>query len=465
MAFSQQQTARRRKTLEILRRLRNLEKQPVQALEQASGAKLLRLLDHTQSSSWWRAHLGNNSRLLNSHTLAADILPELPILTRAKVQQNLDWMRIWIPNSEPDEYSEISTSGSTGLPVRVVQHLPRYLPAYSAIELLDLQWSGRDSNKNVGYFRITDPRTSKSAMPEPFSYLGGSGSVVYRNVLKLTSREMLQVIANEDVAYLSVNANVHRLLALEQLERPVKGVNLEQLISWADPVSSELRGLAARVFGARIIDRYSSSELGYLAVQCPVHDHLHAPQIQNYIEILDSANKPASRGELGRVVVTSLDNYSQPMIRYELGDMARWGETCSAGFSFPVIEPGIVRERELRHSADGTTLVPHPDGLTLVKSGGFIRYQVLEFTNQLVLLAEFSRKIEDAELEEAEQELAAQFGNATPARIVELPATQALLLSTWKNKRVLGFDHPAPVDLNVGELLALVPQYRPKEFS
>ena len=48
------------------------------------------------------------------------------------------------------------------------------------------------------------------------------------------------------------------------------------LLSFAETVTPQLRRQARRVLGARVLDRYSSEEIGPMAFQCPVSDeHYH----------------------------------------------------------------------------------------------------------------------------------------------------------------------------------------------
>ncbi len=93
-------------------------------------------------------------------------------------------------------------------------------------------------------------------------------------------------------------------------------------------------------------DMYTSRDVGYLALQCPIRDHYHIQSEGVYLEVLDKHGRPCKAGETGRVVVTPLHNYAMPLIRYEIGDYVELGEDCDCGRGLPVINRILGREQE-----------------------------------------------------------------------------------------------------------------------
>ena len=71
------------------------------------------------------------------------------------------------------------------------------------------------------------------------------------------------------------------------------------------------------------------------------------------IEIVDEALNPCPPGVAGRVLVTSLQSYAMPIIRYDIGDIAEWGEECDCGIRLPVIKRLWGRRRNLVRLPDG----------------------------------------------------------------------------------------------------------------
>jgi len=128
------------------------------------------------------------------------------------------------------------------------------------------------------------------------------------------------------------------------------------VVSAAETLSNNMRETIESNFGTRVYDFYGSREVSNLAGECK-EGLMHPFMFWNYQEVLDQHNQPVKEGEEGRVVVTNLFNYSMPLIRYEIGDMAVLGpDTCSCGLILPTFRK--VSGRIVGHfiQSNGTTV-------------------------------------------------------------------------------------------------------------
>jgi phenylacetate-CoA ligase len=108
----------------------------------------------------------------------------------------------------------------------------------------------------------------------------------------------------------------------------------------AAPVTPGQKQFLAEVFGAPVYDHYQCIEVPMLGGECPRSDGLHVFADSRLVEILDSDGRAVGPGETGEVVVTDLRNRVFPLIRYRLGDLARWkAGSCPCGVTFPMLEP------------------------------------------------------------------------------------------------------------------------------
>jgi phenylacetate-CoA ligase len=55
--------------------------------------------------------------------------------------------------------------------------------------------------------------------------------------------------------------------------------------------------------------------VGWIAFQCPRHDHHHALTASTHVEIVDDDNRAVAPGQEGRVLVTSMHSHAMPIIR------------------------------------------------------------------------------------------------------------------------------------------------------
>lgn len=106
-------------------------------------------------------------------------------------------------------------------------------------------------------------------------------------------------------------------------------------------------------WGVEIVDSYSSEELGYIALQCPEHEHYHVQMESLIVEVLDENGMPCGVGEVGQVAVSTLHNFAMPLLRYASGDYAEVGAPCGCGRGLPVLTRILGRQRNMLLKPDG----------------------------------------------------------------------------------------------------------------
>lgn len=113
------------------------------------------------------------------------------------------------------------------------------------------------------------------------------------------------------------------------------------------PLSSVQRAVIMEAFGAPVCDEYGSCECRWIASQCNECKGLHVNVEHVYIEFVDKQNLPVSKGEYGRTLITNLEDFVFPLIRYENDDRGRWLlEQCPCGRTLPCIDSVKGREVE-----------------------------------------------------------------------------------------------------------------------
>jgi phenylacetate-CoA ligase len=338
-----------------------------------------------------------------------DLLHSLPVLTRRQAQDNFDGLYFKAPNHEPSDYVIQSTSGSTGKPVSVMKFAPLYSAEYDALTLTEWQLNKRDTSKVVTTFRIVETEAEDVPLGPPLSYIGATRVHTSRSILKRTIPELLSELHRLRPDYLFVNGVVSRQLALAQLESDFEPIKIEQFLTVSDRIDPQLRTLINEVFDARIIDRYSSEEFGYIALQCPVHDHLHVCSSSLIVEVVDDEGKACEVGVPGRVLVTSLHNFAMPLIRYDIGDIAELGEPCDTGWNWPVLNHVSGRIRDSVTTPDGEFhLVTFFDS-KMLGTRKLRDYQIVLFENAIVFMYHVNEELDETERDDIETELQDSF--------------------------------------------------------
>ncbi len=128
----------------------------------------------------------------------------------------------------------------------------------------------------------------------------------------------------------------------------------------AEPVDTNQRSLIEEVFQCQTFSQYGSSEILHIATECKVHNGLHIHADSRFVEITDDKGKQLSVDESGFIVVTDLENYVMPLIRYKNDDISSFKlGSCSCGNNFPMINHVIGRVYNVFKLKSGKQIYGH----------------------------------------------------------------------------------------------------------
>ncbi|MDX6513216.1 MAG: hypothetical protein QOE36_2720, partial [Gaiellaceae bacterium] len=113
-------------------------------------------------------------------------------------------------------------------------------------------------------------------------------------------------------------------------------------------------------FQCPVYERYATIETGLVAHECTEGRSLHVPAEGVLAEIVRPDGSPATPGELGDVLVTSLRNRATPLIRYRVGDraIAPASPQCSCERVLPVFGTVAGRAPDFLRTRSGELLSP-----------------------------------------------------------------------------------------------------------
>lgn len=107
-------------------------------------------------------------------------------------------------------------------------------------------------------------------------------------------------------------------------------------------VKSEIQSFYKK---AKIINQYGCREARLIGLDCEM-GNMHQIEQNVFIEFL-ADGEPVKVGEKGKIYITSLNNYSMPLIRYELGDIGCFTNTnCECGDNRKIISISAGRDND-----------------------------------------------------------------------------------------------------------------------
>ena len=275
------------------------------------------------------------------------------------------------------------TGGSTGVPSKFLQDF-NYKEHSQAYKYLAYSWRGADFFDDIFYIwgAARDMNTGLLSRVKNFirnRYYFNCFSLTEKNIRfciqQLNAKKPTLIVAYADAIYeIAKYANENKL-----------DVEPQQAIhTGAGNLYGFMKDEITKCFRCNVFNHYGARDAGSIASECVAQDGLHLMELHQYIEILDEHNKPVSDGKEGKIVVTTLDNYSMPLIRYEIGDRGIRApyKQCTCGCVFSKLETVTGRSEDRVITSDGqyidSIFFIHLIGVECNKSGYVQKFQVVQ---------------------------------------------------------------------------------------
>jgi phenylacetate-CoA ligase len=268
-----------------------------------------------------------------------DDIAKLPMLTKDDVRKHL-YFDIMSDNHDKAEILKVTTSGSTGEPF--VCFVDRaQLEFRWAATLRSMEWTGwRFGDRQLRLWHQT-LGMSKTQVAREFAdaMLSRRKFIPAYEMSDETLRQFVATIEEFKPVLLDGYAESFNFLARYLQEHGKMSIQPKGIMSSAQTMPEGSRKIIEEAFGCKVFDKYGSREFSGIAYECEAHEGHHVVGEGYIVEILKDG-KPAAPGEIGEVVVTDLNNYCLPFIRYRIGDLAEAMDndaTCACGRGLPRI--------------------------------------------------------------------------------------------------------------------------------
>jgi phenylacetate-CoA ligase len=179
------------------------------------------------------------------------------------------------------------------------------------------------------------------------------------------------------------------------LKTGVKGIRPKAVLLSGETLYDHQREIIEEAFQARAYNHYGCREFGGMARECRLRNGLHIACERVLLEALPVSGT-SEAGEATELVITDLDAFAMPFIRYAIEDMGTitW-ERCGCGLGLPRLETTIGRTFDVVRAPNGNALGGTFWTILLRKKKGIERWQVVqekpdEITIALIPTDEFS---------------------------------------------------------------------------
>ena len=325
-------------------------------IEEITLQRLRRLLWHVFGRvPHYRRYFFENKMLPSDLVRVADI-SKLPLLSKDDVRNSLHF-ELFAVGTDRNRLHRIATSGSTGIP----------FTTYATWDQLDVRFATTLRAQQMTGWRFGDRQ-----MRFWHQHLGMRKSEIVREHLnaRVSRRGFIPAFELDE-------EKVRALIKRIETEKPVlidgyaesfnylaQAIHPNSLrhsphavMTSAQILTRQTRKVIEQRLGTQVFDKYGSREFSGIAYECDAHEGHHVQWESYVVEILKNG-RPAKPGEIGEVVVTDLNNFSVPLIRYRIGDLAEAmdQEVCDCGRSSTRIGQIVGRTQALVLVAGGKWL-------------------------------------------------------------------------------------------------------------
>ncbi len=292
------------------------------AVQNRQEERLTSLLLHSQRHCPYYRRLLEETGVVDRSTVRLEEFQKIPFLTKEIMRGN-------IPDLLSDErrsrkvYRNTS-GGSTGEPIPFYQD-----NVYKASNWATVLYYNHALGKELGDREVKLWGSERDILQGNIGFKSQLKNFLYNRLLLNAFRmtpEMCRSYVDQINRFRPVSIWSY-VDSIYQLARYVEreGINIEPIpavITTAGTLDNEMRHFIERTLLTRVYNQYGSREVGPVAAERLDQKGLVLFEWSQFVEVVDSAGNPVPPGGTGEIVITLLSNYTMPLIRYRIGDMA-----------------------------------------------------------------------------------------------------------------------------------------------
>jgi len=299
--------------------------------------RLKALLEHSYRHVAYYRNLFDEIGFDPGKITSLDDLRQIPLLDKKTIKTHL-YFDMLSDNHDKKNILRISTSGSTGEPFVCFADRSQ-LEIRWAATLRSQEWGGYQfGDKCLRLWHQTIGMTKSQVIRERLdAFLSRRKFIPTYEMSKANLPKTMDLFERYKPVLVDGYAESFNLLARYLNQHPGRKIKIGGMMSSAQTLPSHSREIIEREFNTKVCDKYGAREFSGIAYECDKHRGHHVVAESYIVEILKDG-RPALPGEVGEVVITDLNNYCMPFIRYRIGDLAMaTEEECTCGRGLPLI--------------------------------------------------------------------------------------------------------------------------------
>lgn len=291
--------------------------------------------------------------------LTYDDFRHLPLTTKEDLQKYNDDF-ICVPNEEIIDY--VTTSGTLGIPVSLGLN-EADLQRLTNNELESFKLIGVEKGDVVQITTTLDRRFMAGLAY--FLGLRELGAGIVRTGSGLPQLQWDSIERFQPKYIVAVPSFLVKMLQYaKDNDIDISDTSVKAAICIGEPIREldySLNALGKRIkedWDIDLFSTYASTEMATAFTECKVHMGNHSQPDLIFTEILDDEGNQVEPGEIGELVITTLQNETMPLLRFATGDMLTYtDEPCTCGRNTPRLSSVVGRKQQMI-KLKGTTIYP-----------------------------------------------------------------------------------------------------------
>jgi phenylacetate-CoA ligase len=328
------------------RGIQNLNEEELSALNEQNLSKML-------AHATTQIPFYKNINIPKKHSSAFHWLQHFPVLRKKDIKGR--WDEFILPGSS--KLIKYESSGSSGIQGKVFMNKTEQ-SIIRAILILWWEWAGYKIGNPLVQTGMTPKRGFLKSIKD---LLFNTQYFVAFGLEEQEVKKALERILKTKQQHLAGYASSLYVFAKVAKKYGIK-LKFKSVISWGDKMFPHYRKEIEQTFNTQVFDTYACNEGLMIAAQFDLpYYYIMSPHV--HVEILDENMNQVPDGTMGNVVVTRLDNFSMPLIRYLNGDLAlklpkeKYPE--NRALYFPMLEKIIGRDTDIVKTKSGKHLIVH----------------------------------------------------------------------------------------------------------
>jgi len=341
-----------------LEEIKRIEKLPQEKIKKYQEEKLKKLLLHAYRNVPYYHKILSKVEVIKNGKAYLENFQNIPILTKEIIRKKGE--NLYSKDYKKRKTYENTSGGSTGEPVKFIQD-KRYNEWNIATKIYYNWVLGKDIGEKEIKFWGSERDIIEGNLTIKDKIINYLYNRKFFNSYNLNEKNISRLIGLHNsfkpFCYWSYTDAAFEFSKVV-LDRNIKLYPPKFIITTINPLYKNARRNIEKAFGCPVYDQYGSREVGSIACQCKEKKALHTFPWFNFVEILDKNGENIKAGEEGSIIVTTLENYSMPLIRYSIGDAAMSAGylECICGRNFFSLEKILGRTLGYFKKRDGSFL-------------------------------------------------------------------------------------------------------------